>query len=46
MLLQGANLTSPSYQVIWRDESDKATGIDDYAIRGAVITVRAGGAGR
>ena len=46
MLLQRANLKSPSYQVIWRDESAKATGVDDYAIRRAVITVRAGGAAR
>ena len=44
MLLQGANLKTPSYKVIWRDESAKATGVDDYAIRRAVITVRAGGA--
>ena len=42
MLLQGANLKSPSYKVTWRDESAKATGVDDYAIRRAVITVRAG----
>jgi hypothetical protein len=46
MLLQGANLKSPSYKVTWRDESAKATGADDYAIRRAVITVRAGGAAR
>ena len=45
-LLQGANLKSPSYKVTWRDESAKATGVDDYAIRRAVITVRAGGAAR
>ena len=46
MLLQGANLKSPSYKAIWRDESAKATGVDDYTIRRAVVTVRAGGAGR
>jgi hypothetical protein len=46
MLLRGASLTSPSYTVTWRDESAKATGVDDYAIRRAVITVRAGDAGR
>ena len=46
MLLQGANLKSPSYKVTWRDESAKASGVDDYAIRRAVITVRAGGAAR
>ena len=46
MLLQGANLTSPSYKVTWHDESGKAIGVDDYALRRAVITVRAGGAAR
>ena len=46
MLLQGANLKSPSYKVTWRDESAKATGADDYGIRRAVITVHAGGATR
>jgi hypothetical protein len=44
MLLQGANLKAPAYTVTWRDESGKATGVDDYAIRRAVITVRAGAA--
>ena len=39
MLLQGANLRSPSYKVTWRDESSKATGVDDFAIRRAVVTV-------
>jgi hypothetical protein len=46
MLLHGANLNSPSYKVTWRDESGKATGADDYAIRRAVITVRATGPAR
>jgi hypothetical protein len=46
MRLQGANLKSPSYKVTWRDESAKATGADDYAIRRAVITVHAGVAAR
>ena len=46
VLLQGASLKSPSYKVTWRDESAKATGVDDYTIRRAVITVRAGGAAR
>ena len=41
MLLQGANLKSPSYKVTWQDESAKATGVDDYAMRRAVVTVRA-----
>ncbi len=45
-LLQGANLKSPSYKVTWRDESARATGADDYAIRRAVITVHAGGPAR
>jgi hypothetical protein len=40
-LLQGANLKSPSYRVTRRDESATATGVDDYAMRRAVITVRA-----
>jgi hypothetical protein len=39
MLLQGANLKSPSYKVTWQDESAKATGVDDYAMRRAVVTV-------
>jgi len=38
-LLQGASLKSPSYKVAWRDESAQATGVDDYAIRRAVVTV-------
>ncbi|HUK36502.1 MAG TPA: hypothetical protein VLV86_21440 [Vicinamibacterales bacterium] len=46
MLLQGASLKSPSYTVSWRDESAKATGVDDYALRRASITVRAGAAAR
>jgi len=41
LLLQGANLKAPSYKVTWQDESAKATGVDDYAIRRAVVTVRA-----
>ena len=46
MLLHGANLTSPSYKVSWRDEAARASGADDYAIRRAVITVRAGAPAR
>jgi len=46
MLLQGANVKSPSFKVTWYDESAKATGVDDYAIRRAVITVRAEAAAR
>jgi len=41
MLLQGANLKTPQYKITWQDESAKATGVDDYALRRAVITVRA-----
>ena len=40
MLLQGANLKSPAYKVSWQDDSAKATGIDDFAMRRAVVTVR------
>ena len=40
-LLQGANLKSPSYKVSWQDVSANATGVDDYVMRRAVITVRA-----
>jgi hypothetical protein len=46
MLLQGANLKSPAYNVTWRDESAKATGADDYAIRRAVVTIRASATAR
>jgi hypothetical protein len=40
MLLQGANLTAPSYKISWHDEAAAATGIDDYLSRRVVITVR------
>jgi hypothetical protein len=40
MLLQGANLKAPSYKVSWQDESAKATGVDDYLMRRAVVIVR------
>jgi len=46
MLLKGASLKAPSYKVTWRDESARATGVDDYAIRRAVVTVRSGVAAR
>ena len=39
-LLQGAQLTAPSYKVGWRDEPAAATGIDDHLSRRVVITVR------
>jgi hypothetical protein len=40
MLLQGANLKTPSYKVTWREESAKATGVDDYLSRRVIVTVR------
>jgi hypothetical protein len=40
MLLQGANLTAPSYKVGWRDEAAAASGVDDHLSRRVVITVR------
>ena len=40
MLLQGANLTAPSYKVSWRDEAAAASGVDDHLSRRVVITVR------
>jgi hypothetical protein len=40
MLLQGANLKTPSYKVSWRDEPATATGLDDYLARRVVVTVR------
>jgi hypothetical protein len=40
-LLQGAQLTTPSYKVGWRDEPAAATGSDDHLSRRVVITVRA-----
>ena len=39
MLLQGANLKSPSYKVMWHDEAAIATGADDYRARRVVVTV-------
>jgi hypothetical protein len=40
MLLQGARLTAPSYNVTWRDEPAAASGVDDHLSRRVVITVR------
>ena len=40
MLLQGANLKTPSYKVTWHDEPAKATGVDDYLSRRVVVTIR------
>jgi hypothetical protein len=39
MLLQGANLTAPSYKVTWRDEPAAADGVEDHLSRRVVITV-------
>jgi hypothetical protein len=40
MLLQGANLTAPTYKVTWREEAGAASGVDDHLSRRVVITVR------
>ena len=40
MLLQGANLTGPSYKVSWREEAAAADGVDDHLSRRVVVTVR------
>jgi hypothetical protein len=40
MLLQGANLTAPTYKVTWRDEAAAASGVDDHLARRVVVTVR------
>ena len=40
MLLQGANLKGPSYNVSWRDETAAADGIDDHLSRRVLVTVR------
>jgi hypothetical protein len=39
MLLQGANLKEPTYDVAWRDEAAKATGVDDHLSRRVVVTL-------
>ena len=39
-LLQGAGLKSPAYKSRSVDESAKATGVDDFLMRRAVVTVR------
>jgi hypothetical protein len=39
-LLQGANLTTPTYTVTWRDEAAPASGVEDYLSRRVVVTVR------
>ena len=41
MLLRGANLTAPSYVVKWQDEAVAPTGVDDFASRRVLVTVRA-----
>lgn len=40
MLLQGANLKTPVYQVRWQDRAARATGVDDHLTRRVVVTVR------
>ena len=40
MLLQGANLTGPSYKVSWQEDAAAATGVDDHLSRRVVVTVR------
>jgi hypothetical protein len=40
MLLKGANLTAPSYNVSWHEEAAAASGVDDYLSRRVVVTVR------
>ena len=40
LLLQGANLKAPAYNVSWHDEPAAATGVDDYLSRRVVVTVR------
>jgi len=40
MLLQGAGLTAPSYNVRWQEQPAKATGIDDYLARRVEISIR------
>ena len=39
-LLQGAGLKSAAFKSRWLDESAKATGVDDFLMRRAVVTVR------
>jgi hypothetical protein len=40
MLLQGANLTGPTYKITWHEEAAAATGVDDQLSRRGVVTVR------
>ena len=40
MLLQGANLKEPAYNVSWQDEPAAATGVDDHLSRRVIVTVR------
>jgi len=40
MLLQGANLKGPSFNVKWQDQPAPATGVDDHLARRVVVTVR------
>lgn len=40
MLLRGANLTMPEYEIQWHDRPSRADGVDDHLMRRTVITVR------
>ena len=40
MLLKGAGLTAPSYDVRWQEQPPKPTGVDDYLARRVEIAVR------
>jgi hypothetical protein len=40
MLLKGAGLTRPSYNVRWQEQPAKPTGVDDYLARRVEIAVR------
>ena len=40
MLLRGAGLTGPAYNVTWVERAAEASGVDDHLTRRAVITVR------
>jgi len=39
MLLKGAGLTAPAYNVRWQEQPAKATGIDDYLARRVEISI-------
>lgn len=39
-LLQGAGLTAPRYDVSWREQAERADGVEDHATRRVTISVR------